>query len=348
MVRAHVLKSTAFGPVGSAPLPYRIDLLRDDGFDLTWTDRHREGWFARPRPTRWIGRLEALTTPMLQTLLGAGQLRRAEVAIAVFESEGHGLALLRGVLGRGPRLVVVSCWLADLASSSSDRRRRLYRRLYRNVDLVTVFSENQVDTLTSRLGIDPERILVVPFGIDLDELASVRTSENGRVAAAGRDLGRDWSTLAAAAAGTTWPIDLVTRPKQAAGLELPDGSCVHGYVERPRYLELLAGASVIVVPTHVLQYPTGQTVLLEAMALGKACVVTDTPAMRDYVVDDETALLVPASDPPALRAAVDRLLADDELRARLGAGARRAAVERFGAAQMWHTIATAARGVAAS
>jgi len=48
------------------------------------------------------------------------------------------------------------------------------------------------------------------------------------------------------------------------------------------------------------------------------------------VADGETGLLVPPRDVPALRAAVERLLGDPELRERLGAAGRAQARERFG------------------
>jgi glycosyltransferase involved in cell wall biosynthesis len=44
--------------------------------------------------------------------------------------------------------------------------------------------------------------------------------------------------------------------------------------------------------------------------------------LRDLVKDGETGLLVPTGDPKALRAAIDRLLADEDLRRRLGRAAR--------------------------
>jgi glycosyltransferase involved in cell wall biosynthesis len=53
-------------------------------------------------------------------------------------------------------------------------------------------------------------------------------------------------------------------------------------------------------------------------------------ALLDLVTDEETGLLVPPRDAPALRAAVERLLGDPELRERLGRAARSSARERFG------------------
>jgi glycosyltransferase involved in cell wall biosynthesis len=58
-------------------------------------------------------------------------------------------------------------------------------------------------------------------------------------------------------------------------------------------------------------------------------VATGVGGLRDLVVDGETGILVPARDPAALRAALQRLLDDPELRRRLGAAGRQRAQERF-------------------
>jgi len=57
------------------------------------------------------------------------------------------------------------------------------------------------------------------------------------------------------------------------------------------------------------------------MALGKAIVSTAVGELPGWLSDD-AGLIVPPSDPPALGAAIERLLADAALRVRLGARAR--------------------------
>jgi phosphatidylinositol alpha-mannosyltransferase len=66
-------------------------------------------------------------------------------------------------------------------------------------------------------------------------------------------------------------------------------------------------------------------VLLEAMASGTAIVCSDIHGYKGVVRRGEQALLTPPRDPAALAAALARLLADDELRARMGESGRRRA-----------------------
>lgn len=89
--------------------------------------------------------------------------------------------------------------------------------------------------------------------------------------------------------------------------------------------------------------------LLEAMTLGRPVVATAVDGVTDVVRDGQNGLLVPPGDAGALAAALGRVLADAELRARLGANARALVerlsseavmVERYGAIYM---SATAAR-----
>jgi glycosyltransferase involved in cell wall biosynthesis len=61
---------------------------------------------------------------------------------------------------------------------------------------------------------------------------------------------------------------------------------------------------------------------VEAAACGTPAVAADSPGLRDSVRHEETGLLVPCDDPPALAAALARLVADPALVARLGAGGR--------------------------
>jgi len=70
--------------------------------------------------------------------------------------------------------------------------------------------------------------------------------------------------------------------------------------------------------------------LLEAMASGLPCIATAIAGSTDTLLDDRrTGWLVPADDRPALTAALEALMADDEERRRCGAAARDLIVSKY-------------------
>jgi glycosyltransferase involved in cell wall biosynthesis len=69
--------------------------------------------------------------------------------------------------------------------------------------------------------------------------------------------------------------------------------------------------------------------IFEYMASGLPTVTVDRHPLEEVVRDGEEGLLVKEADPAALVAAIERLAADEPLRRRLGASARRRVVERY-------------------
>src|SRR3989337_1328980 len=92
---------------------------------------------------------------------------------------------------------------------------------------------------------------------------------------------------------------------------------------------LLGGCRVLVLPLEDKEISTGQCVLLQAMALGKAIVATKTSGTADYIEDGVDGILVPPHDPGKLRQAIMELTRDDEAIARLGANAKKSAHEKY-------------------
>jgi glycosyltransferase involved in cell wall biosynthesis len=70
--------------------------------------------------------------------------------------------------------------------------------------------------------------------------------------------------------------------------------------------------------------------LIEAMACGLPCIATAVGGVNDIVTDGRDGLLVPAGDSGALEGALRRVLDDGEMRACVGAAARRTVVDRYG------------------
>lgn len=86
--------------------------------------------------------------------------------------------------------------------------------------------------------------------------------------------------------------------------------------------------------------------LLEAASLGRPLVATDVPGCRDVAVDGETGLLVPVDDAKALASAIETLVRDSALRAKLGANGRRRVENLFSSTAIGTEIAAIYRDMA--
>jgi len=110
-----------------------------------------------------------------------------------------------------------------------------------------------------------------------------------------------------------------------------------GLVARERIPEML---SVMDVLAHTALYEGLPRVLVQALAMGKPCVAFDADGAREVVVPEETGYLVRPGDTAGVAAAVNRLLEDPQLRARMGEAGRRRVDPPFRAETMVQDIDT--------
>jgi glycosyltransferase involved in cell wall biosynthesis len=130
--------------------------------------------------------------------------------------------------------------------------------------------------------------------------------------------------LAIAGAGNGLADELRERVSAAGATDAVD---FRGFVEPHDLPDLYRGADVFCSPA---QYEGGvANVYCEAMASGCPVVASTAGGAAEAVVDGENGLLVPPLDVGAVTAALDRLLGDPALRARMGSAARRRAEQLF-------------------
>lgn len=98
-----------------------------------------------------------------------------------------------------------------------------------------------------------------------------------------------------------------------------------GLVPKAGVPELLAEGDIFLNTTNADNAPVSVT---EAMACGLCVVSTNVGGLPDLVTDGEDGLLVPRGDAAAMASAVERILDDPELAARLSSGARYTAETR--------------------
>ena len=92
--------------------------------------------------------------------------------------------------------------------------------------------------------------------------------------------------------------------------------------------ELYARSRFVVMPLEDVNFDAGVTAITEAMAMGKAVVVTRAKGQIDVIHEGVEGLYVPPNDPAALRDAIVHLLEHPEEAERMGNAGRAAVLER--------------------
>jgi glycosyltransferase involved in cell wall biosynthesis len=329
-----------------APLPYGVEELEHLGFQLEWAPRWDRAPWRKPRDV-----IEHRTGLLVERAIRGRKIAaEADVVIALLEQQGFAAGLAKRwhlpPYARTP-LVIWSCWLADeLLSAAPSRRARLLRAVG-DADLITYFGPTGGDVLAD-MGLDPERITELTWGVTTSYYTPGPVDRDIQVLAVGQDRGRDYRTLLSAFEELDFPLDLVCKPENIAGLDVPANVRLHGTVTMAQYRSLLQRAQVVAVPTHELVYPTGSSVALEAASSGCAVVVTSTPGLRAYFEEGHNGRLVAHEDVDAWRGVLRELVDDEPQRGRLGAAARARVDERNSSKVMWREFAAAmsARGIA--
>lgn len=194
--------------------------------------------------------------------------------------------------------------------------------------VITVSEASRAD-LVDRVGISPDRIDVVPNGVD-ESFGEPISSE--RLEAVRRQLGlpaRYLLFVGNAKPHKNLPL-LVTAFKRLHRLvgdlalvvvgtprdaipDCPDGVITPGYVPATTLRALYQGATALAMPSLIEGFGLPA---LEAMSCGTPVVVSDTSSLPEVVGD--AGLLAPPRDVAAWVDALERILTDGELRARLG------------------------------
>lgn len=115
------------------------------------------------------------------------------------------------------------------------------------------------------------------------------------------------------------PLIMIGRRTSDTPTQLPDGAELRLDWPHEHVLTAFRNCLIAVLPS-VWPDPCPTTVL-EAMASGRPVVTTSVGGIVDMIDDGQSGLLVSPGSVRELAAAMDRLLAESDLRARLGAGA---------------------------
>jgi glycosyltransferase involved in cell wall biosynthesis len=218
------------------------------------------------------------------------------------------------VAARTGKPYVVQVWGTDVELAR--RAPRLARGVLRGARVVIAASTALAEG-ARELG--AREVRVIPSGVDLPEEVGAEATPPEVLYAGRLSPEKGVEELMEAAAG----MQLVVAGDGPLRARVPGAL---GFVPHDELQRLYGRAAVVACPSRREGFGVA---CLEAMAHGRPVVATGVGGLRDLVVDGETGLVVPPRDAGALRDALVRLLADRELRLRLGAAGRDRARRHF-------------------
>jgi glycosyltransferase involved in cell wall biosynthesis len=267
-------------------------------------------------------------------------LRRKHYAHVVARADRLGLPLaLLWKLARGKsKVVLISVWLSRPKKAVFLRPFRAHTHLHAIVN----YGTTQMTIAADRLKVPREKLHHVPQPVDELFWQPVDTPPADVISAVGWEA-RDYPTLLAAVRGLPVRTDIAVgttvfrtpdpHADMAPGLRplaaAPPNVKVHEQLSHTELRTLYARSRFVVVPLEDVDFDAGVTCIAEAMAMGKAVVVTRTRGQVDLVKEGETGLYVPAGDPTALRNTIKHLLARPDEAARMGRAGRAVAESRL-------------------
>lgn len=232
---------------------------------------------------------------------------------------------------------------------------RLESAPLRAAAFVVVFSQWAANSMIAEHGLSPDRVRIIPIGIDLDQLSDLsafavpKVSRRKRILFVGGDYVRKGGPLLVDVflqrfASRDVELHLVTGEKN-----IPDHPqiIVHRGVSAlsPKWKELYANADVFAVPTY---WDAFGIAYIEAMAAGVPVIGTNISAGPEIIAAGETGFLIERGDARKLGDDLEALLFDDELRERFGRNGVARAARLFDARHTTRALGELFREAAAS
>jgi glycosyltransferase involved in cell wall biosynthesis len=262
------------------------------------------------------------------------------------ERIGLPLALMHKIARVDRDVVVVAAWPSRGAKAFMLRRLQVHTRLR----AIMSGSSAQLEIAAGRLGVPREKLHLLPQPVDELFWRPSPTVATNLICSVG-STGRDYETLFSAITGLDVPLRIAVGrgDLRDPGLEgrlkgrLPSNATIQ-HLHPAELRDLYASARFVVMPLEDVESDAGVTALTEAMAMGKAVIVTRTRGQIDVIEDGEQGIYVPPGDPRALRRAIDYLLAHPEEADRMGRAGRALVEEHHTLNEYVERLAAIVRG----
>ncbi len=237
--------------------------------------------------------------------------------------------------------LVVRCgyeWLFYLESAKSSFLKKhlayfIEKFAYGNSDKIIITSLDDKDFIVKKFHVDEKKIEVIPNYVDTNKFTpAVIGPEPSRIVFVGRlEEVKNLFNLISAMSGLNADLAIIGAGSQRKMLEEwakkagAENVSFLGIVDQNELPNELCKSKIFILPSLSEGNPK---VLLEAMSCGLPCVGTNVKGINSIINNDENGIIC-ETDPESIHSALAKLLADSDLREKIGNNARKLIVENF-------------------
>ena len=232
-------------------------------------------------------------------------------------------------LSRRPRHVILQFIMREKTPSFASKAKYLFMRwCFSSVHLCICSSRAECRYYEQVFHWNSAKIHYVPLHTDPRLLDRDGSRNDGFILSAGRTY-RDYGTLLDAFRRMDVPLVIVASRWNINPNDVPANVKVQYDLPGPELMQLMSRCMAVVLPLENRMISIGQSVLLQAMTLGKPVITTQVNGTADYIEHMKSGMFVPPNDPDAIQKAVLMLIEDEKLRSDLGRAAQDRIKQRY-------------------
>jgi glycosyltransferase involved in cell wall biosynthesis len=324
-----ILVSNKIGPwiksdqeVSAESTPRRdyIEMARRLGADLCGYDQYDANWYHLIRRTE-----TRLKIDFSEAIYAASRTSNYCATISLSEKAALPLAAIQLASRKNiPHIVIAH----KLSSGLKSKFMKLLP-VHKTFSHLICISSSQVEYAKNVLRFPETNVSFIYANIDQNFYKPIQLESEDFILSVGKEQ-RDYQTLLKAIAGTDIKLVVVASSPWSSNevkIENRDQVSVLSNIPYEELKSLYAKARMVIVPLHDVDYAAGVTTLLEAMAMGKPVIVSNTKGLSDYILHDETGVYFTPMDDLELRDTILTLWEKPDHLSRLGRNARQVVEE---------------------
>ncbi|MDP3988866.1 MAG: glycosyltransferase family 4 protein [bacterium] len=253
--------------------------------------------------------------------------------------------LFQKIFRRSTKFVLLNISITRTLRANTGLKLRIITWLLREVSMVVCLSRIQQEQLIEAMPDMRGKTAFVPLGTDAVFHKPIYAGRKEYILSAGRDNGRDYKAVIEVARQLPdEEFHIVCSPRNMIGIDhIPENVSVFFDLSLDEWYQKFKEARMLLLLTQGTKRTdgadcSGQTALVDAMALGLPVVVTAHPYLSDYATDTKEVLVVRPGDVEDICEKI-HMLSDPAVRELIAKQARNVVDERLTTAHMARSLA---------